>query len=211
MSSKSRERTTGFSIRNSMSNILRDKNSSLNRDRQPEYKRSQKKAQLDKSSSHLYSKRHTEREGSIERRDRKRGERGHSKEKENRQNSKYLRNDQKMDIPASHFIQHHRHLSRSMSKERTKHESSRPALHSKKDIPEEELLNLRSEIDQLRKEKELREKEFHRTNREMKEIKSSLRANQEFLLALKKDMVHAQTGSNNGPVDDYAASKVYYH
>lgn len=51
---------------------------------------------------------------------------------------------------------------------------------------------LKREIQALRKEKEVREKEFFKTNQEMKQIKDSLRANQDFLLALKKDMVTVQ-------------------
>lgn len=59
---------------------------------------------------------------------------------------------------------------------------------------------LKREIDALRKEKMVREQEFYKTNKEMKQIKDSLRENQDFLLALKKDMVYAQSSQY---VEDY--------
>jgi hypothetical protein len=202
MSSRSKERKSTYNNRSSVTNILRDKKSITNKDR-TDYSRHG----IDAVNSTLFNSKTAlpKRENSLERRERRRG---HSKEKENRggAGSKFKR-EGKSDIPASHFIQHHKHLSRSISQERQKPDGRQTA-RGKKEYRDDELTSLKKEIDLLRREKEAREKEFFKTNREMKEIKSSLRANQEFLLALKKDMVTAQ---GQGSLDDYQDSKVYYH
>ena len=62
-----------------------------------------------------------------------------------------------------------------------------------------ELKLLKKEIEKLRKEKVNREREFHKTNKEMKEIKQNLKMNQDFLLSLKNDMVQAHSAATQQP------------
>jgi chromosome segregation ATPase len=81
----------------------------------------------------------------------------------------------------------HKHHNKSHSKQKVSSKSKRRDKSSKP--TKDDLETLKEEIRFLRMEKIKREEEFNKTNREMREIKSSLKCNQQFLLALKADMV----------------------
>lgn len=83
------------------------------------------------------------------------------------------------------------------SKERNRSNSSSQSKNNngKPKPTKEDLLVLKEEIKRLRLEKMKREEEFNKTNREMNEIRTSLKSNQKFLLALKKDMVEKSARS----------------
>lgn len=76
----------------------------------------------------------------------------------------------------------------------------------------EDVGSLKREIEMLRQEKQMREKEFFKTNQEMKQIKDSLRVNQDFLLALKKDMATVQAYPHQNKKDEeYRLSNRNYY
>lgn len=81
-------------------------------------------------------------------------------------------------------------------RDKTEHRQERSNRPCKNDLEQ-----LKEEIRSLRLEKMRREDEFNKTNREMLDIKTSLKSNQEFLLSLKADMVNKNKNKSHRSIN----------
>ena len=69
------------------------------------------------------------------------------------------------------------------------------------EVEDYQIYSLRSELDRLKRDKAMKEKEMEMTKREMKCIKTSLARNQKFLMELKDEMLEAKTKSFAGSLN----------